>query len=99
MRKAWRSAAGRKWVFALAALAFSSPEVRAGDLAAGKAVFLRACHGCHAALPYNGRIGVANLPPFLANPKRYKPTTAMNFKGLKSKKDIDDVIVFITAAH
>ena len=50
-----------------------------------------------AALPYTGRIGVENLPKFLANPRRYKPTTAMTFPGLRSKKDIDDVIAYITA--
>jgi hypothetical protein len=68
----------------------------AGDPVAGKAIFERTCH---AALPYTGRIGVANLPKFLANPRRYKPDTAMTFPGLRSKKDIDDVISFITADH
>ena len=37
-----------------------------------------------------------NLPKFLANPRRFKPTTAMTFPGLRSKKDIDDVIAYIT---
>ncbi len=71
----------------------------AGDPAAGKAIFERACHTCHAALPYTGRVGDANLPRFLANPRRYNPNTAMTFPGLRSKKDIDDVIAFITAGH
>lgn len=71
----------------------------AGDPVAGKAIFERVCHTCHAALPYTGRVGVANLPAFLANPRRYNPNTAMTFPGLRSKKDIDDVIAFITAAH
>ena len=46
-----------------------------------------------------GRIGVENLPKFLANPRRYKPTTAMTFPGLRSKKDIDDVIAYITGSE
>jgi cytochrome c2 len=71
----------------------------AGDPAAGKVIFQTVCHKCHAALPYTGRIGVANLPAFLANPRRYKPTTAMTFPGLKRKKDIDDVIAFITGGN
>jgi cytochrome c2 len=71
----------------------------AGDPAAGKAIFQTICHKCHAALPYTGRIGVANLPAFLANPRRYKPTTAMTFPGLKRKKDIDDVIAYITQGN
>ena len=41
--------------------------------------------------------GTFSLPKFLANPRRYKPTTAMTFPGLRSKKDIDDVIAYITA--
>ncbi len=69
---------------------------RAGDPEHGKAIFQNICHKCHAALPYTGRIGVANLPAFLANPRRYKPSTAMTFPGLKSRKDIDDVIAYIT---
>ena len=40
-----------------------------------------------------------NLPKFLANPRRYKPTTAMTFPGLRSKKDIDDVIAYITGSE
>lgn len=71
----------------------------AGDPVAGKAIFDRVCRSCHAALPYTGRIGDANLPAFLANPRRYKPATAMKFAGLHSQKDIDDVIAFITAGH
>ncbi len=83
----------------LGAMALSVTSAVAGDAVAGKAIFEHICHTCHAALPYTGRIGDANLPQFLANPKRYKPTTAMTFPGLKSKKDIDDVIAFITAGH
>jgi cytochrome c2 len=71
----------------------------AGDPVSGKAIFERICHTCHAALPYTGRIGDANLPAFLANPRRYKPTTAMTFPGLRRQKDIEDVIAFITAGH
>ena len=81
----------------VALLALASAAKAGGDPEAGKAIFQRICHACHAALPYTGRIGVENLPIFLANPKRYKPTTAMTFPGLRSKKDIDDVIAFITA--
>jgi hypothetical protein len=33
---------------------------------------------------------------FLANQRRYKPRTAMTFPGLRSRKDIDDVIAYIT---
>ncbi len=68
----------------------------AGDPEAGKAVFETRCHGCHAAPPYIGRIGEASLPMFLANPRRFNPKTAMTFPGLRSKKDIDDVIAFLT---
>jgi cytochrome c2 len=71
----------------------------AGDAAAGQAIFQTICHKCHAALPYTGRIGVGNLPAFLANPRRYKPTTAMTFPGLKRRKDIDDVIAYITQGN
>ena len=71
----------------------------AGDPLAGKAVFETICHGCHAALPYTGRVGDANLPAFLANPRRFNPKTAMTFPGLRRKKDIDDVIAYITAGH
>jgi cytochrome c2 len=74
-------------------------SAKAGDQIAGKAIFDRICHACHAALPYTGRIGEANLPRFLANPKAYKPDTAMTFPGLRNKKDIDDVIAYITAGH
>jgi cytochrome c2 len=69
----------------------------AGDPVAGKAIFERICHACHAALPYIGRIGEANLPLFLANPRRFNPRTAMMFPGLQRRKDIDDVIAYITA--
>jgi cytochrome c2 len=82
----------------LAALA-SATVCWAGDPAAGKAIFERTCRTCHAALPYTGRVGDANLPAFLANPRGYNPKTAMTFPGLRSKKDIDDVIAFITAGH
>ena len=69
----------------------------AADAEAGKRIFQTVCHQCHAALPDIGRISVENLPKFLANPRRYKPTTAMTFPGLRSKKDIEDVIAYITA--
>jgi cytochrome c2 len=81
------------------ALLLATGLARAGDPAAGKVIFQTICHNCHAALPYTGRIGVANLPAFLANPRRYKPTTAMTFPGLKRKKDIDDVIAYITGGN
>jgi cytochrome c2 len=68
----------------------------AADPEAGKHIFQSICHTCHAAPPYTGRIGVENLPKFLANPKRYKPSTAMTFPGLRSRKDIDDVIAYLT---
>ncbi len=68
----------------------------AGDPVAGKAIFNTRCRGCHAAPPYIGRIGEANLPRFIANPRRFNPNTAMTFPGLQRKKDIDDVIAFIT---
>jgi hypothetical protein len=57
------------------------------------------CHQRHAALPNTGRIGVENLPKFLANLRRYKSSTARPFAGLPSKKEIDDVIAYITAGH
>ena len=69
----------------------------AADPEAGKRMAV--CHKCGAALPYTGRIGVENLPKFLANPRRFKPSTAMNFTGLRNKKDIDDVIAYIAGAH
>lgn len=81
------------------ALVSDTGAALAGDPEAGKAIFQNICHKCHAALPYTGRIGDANLPAFLANPRRYKPTTAMTFPGLKRKKDIDDVIAYITQGH
>ena len=92
---------GRRVVLALVlgAAMTGASESRAGDPEAGKVIFQTICHACHAALPYTGRIGDANLPQFLANPKRYKPTTAMTFPGLRSRKDIDDVIAYITAGH
>ena len=65
----------------------------------GKRIFDNVCHKCHAALPYTGRIGVENLPTFLANPRAYKPSTAMTFPGLRSRKDIEDVIAYITGSH
>lgn len=71
----------------------------AADAEAGKRIFQTVCRHCHAALPYTGRIGVENLPMFLANPRRFKPTTAMTFPGLRSRKDIDDVIAYITGSQ
>ena len=71
----------------------------AGDPISGKAIFETRCHGCHAALPYIGRVGEANLPAFLANPRKYNPKAAMTFPGLAHKKDIDDVISYNAAAH
>ena len=71
----------------------------AADAEAGKRIFQTICRQCHAALPYTGRIGVENLPMFLANPRRFKPTTAMTFPGLRSRKDIDDVIAYITGSQ
>jgi len=71
----------------------------AADTEAGKRIFQTICRQCHAALPYTGRIGVENLPKFLANPRRFKPTTAMTFPGLRSRKDIDDVIAYITGSQ
>ena len=68
----------------------------AADAEAGKRIFQTVCRQCHAALPYTGRIGLENLPKFLANPRRFKPTTAMTFPGLRSQKDIDNVIAYIT---
>jgi len=69
-----------------------------GDPAAGKVVFDTICHRCHAALPYTGRVG-DRLAAFLANPRRVNPKTAMTFPGLRSKKQIEDVIAYITSAH
>jgi cytochrome c2 len=80
---------GRSVIAAVATLAAASLAAGgcfAGDPAAGKAIFERICHTCHAALPYTGRVGEANLPLFLANPRRYNPKTAMTFPGLKSKR-------------
>jgi cytochrome c2 len=94
--------AGRRVTAAIATLLaaiFAAGECFAGDPAAGKAIFERICHSCHAALPYTGRVGEANLPQFLTNPRRYNPKTAMTFPGLKSKKDIDDVIAYITGGY
>jgi cytochrome c2 len=84
--------------FALAAPHWILPAI-AADSESGKRVFETVCHRCHAALPYTGRIGVENLPKFLANPRVYKPSTAMNFPGLRSKKDIEDVIAYITGTR
>ncbi len=91
-----RASVGVVLVLALSATTGSAPA-HAADIAAGKRIFRTVCHKCHAALPYTGRIGVENLPKFLANPRRYKPSTAMTFAGLRSKKDIDDVIAYITS--
>ncbi len=81
------------------ALVAAIGAAKAADPEAGKRIFQTICHRCHAALPYTGRIGVENLPKFLANPKAYKPSTAMNFPGLRSRKDIDDVIAYITGSQ
>ena len=93
----------RAFRFLIVALALSAPvgadAAKAADSEAGKRIFQTVCHRCHAALPYTGRIGVENLPKFLANPRAYKPSTAMTFPGLRSRKDIDDVIAYITANH
>ena len=90
-------------VFGVAALvatwSAAASDVHAADAEAGKRIFERVCHQCHAALPYTGRIGVENLPKFLANPRGYKPTTAMTFPGLRSRKDVDDVIAYITGGQ
>jgi cytochrome c2 len=86
-------------VFAASWSAAGSCGAHAADAEAGKRIFERVCHECHAALPYTGRIGVENLPKFLANPRRFKPSTAMTFPGLRSKKDIDDVIAYITGSQ
>jgi cytochrome c2 len=83
----------------VAALMLAAGSVKAADTEAGKRIFETVCHRCHAALPYTGRIGVDNLPKFLANPRGYKPSTAMAFAGLRSRKDIDDVIAYITESH
>jgi cytochrome c2 len=83
-------------VATLVAASVQSDMSWAGDAAAGKTVFDTKCHTCHAALPYTGRVGVANLPSFLANPRRFNPKTAMTFPGLRSRKEIDDVIAYIT---
>jgi len=93
-----RQAASAVFAVALAACA-AVANAKAGDPEAGKAIFEHICHQCHAALPYTGRIGIENLPKFLANPRGYKPTTAMTFPGLHRQKDIDDVIAYITAEH
>jgi cytochrome c2 len=57
--------------------------------------------GCQrdAALPYTGRMGVEDLPKFLANLWRYNPTTAMTFPSLRSKKDIGDMIAYTTGSR
>ena len=83
----------------LAASALTGGAAKAADAEAGKRIFETVCHRCHAALPYTGRIGVDNLPKFLANPRAYKPSTAMAFPGLRSRKEIDDVIAYITGSH
>jgi cytochrome c2 len=91
--------AGARMLSAIVALAGATwaPDASlAADPIAGKAIFERVCHGCHAALPYTGRIGEDNLPRFLANPRRYNPRTAMTFPGLQRRSDIDDVIAYIT---
>ncbi len=89
-----RASVGVVMVLAVSARAGLN-AAHAADPEAGKRIFHTVCHQCHAALPYTGRIGVENLPKFLANPRGYKPSTAMTFPGLRSKKDIDDVIAYI----
>jgi len=84
---------------AIALIALVPGAAAAADAENGRRIFQTVCHRCHAALPYTGRIGVENLPKFLANPRAYKPSTAMAFPGLRSKKDIDDVIMYITGEH
>lgn len=88
-----------KWAAAAASAlwltAIAGAHAASGDPERGRQIFVTVCHRCHAALPYTGRVGVENLPKFLANPRRYKPSTAMTFPGLRSKKDIDDVIAYI----
>jgi cytochrome c2 len=80
-------------------VAVAARAAGSGDPEAGKRIFQTVCHKCHAALPYTGRIGVVNLPNFLANPRAFKPSTAMNFLGLRSRKDIEDVIAYITGSN
>ena len=95
-----KTRARASWVVAVAAalplIVIGAGEARAGDPVAGRAIFEHICHACHAALPYTGRVGVENLPRFLANPRKYNPKTAMTFPGLRRSKDIDDVIAYIT---
>ena len=92
MRALGRSSSRWRWRAPIGA-----SGAHAADAEAGNRIFQTVCHKRHAALPYTGRIGVENLPKFLANPRRYKPSTAMTFPGLRSKKDIDDVIAYISA--
>jgi cytochrome c2 len=82
---------------AMGALAWAAMNSAAGaaDPDAGKRIFQTVCHKCHAAPPYTGRIGVENLPKFLANPRGFKPSTAMAFPGLRRRKDIEDVIAYL----
>jgi cytochrome c2 len=88
---------GRTLMVLLGSAALGCGAAHAAEAEAGKRIFQTVCRQCHAALPYTGRIGVENLPKFLANPRRCKPTTAMTFPGLRSQKDIDDIIAYITA--
>ena len=85
--------------FVLWLIAITAAHAGGGDAERGRQIFLNVCHRCHAALPYTGRIGVENLSKFLANPQAYKPSTAMTFPGLRSRKDIDDVIAYITGRN
>jgi len=39
------------------------------------------------------------LPNILANPFRRKPSTAVDFPCLRSKRDIEDDIGYSTASH
>ena len=83
---------------AIAAVAAAGPA-RAGDPVAGKVVYEKTCRKCHKALPHTERIGDANLPRYLANPKKYNPKTAMDFRGLKRASDIENVIAYIMSTR
>ena len=55
-------------------------------------------HLC-AALALSRESWEASLAVFLRNPQRYNPKTAITFPGLKSAKDIDDVIADVTGGR
>ena len=68
----------------------------AADAEAGKRIFRRPPPvSCGSALHWQDR--TRKSAEFLANPRRFKPTTGTTFPGLRSQKDIDDVIAYITA--